>query len=73
MIETEATLRRWGRSLGIVIPHEAVQEAGMHENEHVEVIIRKRKNPLAETFGKYTFKKSTAQMLKESDAECWDE
>lgn len=73
MIETEATIRRWGRSFGIVIPIEKMREANMKENENITIRITKRKNPLTKAFGTLTFKKSTAQMLKESDEECWDE
>ena len=73
MIETEAQLKRWGRSFGIIIPMEKVKEADLSENEIIEIIITKKKNPLKETFGKLKFKKSTKELLKEGDEESWDE
>ncbi len=73
MIEVEANLKRWGRSFGIVIPMEKIKEANLLENETLEIKITKKKNPLEETFGKLKFKKSTKQMLKESNKEALDE
>jgi hypothetical protein len=73
MIETEATLRRWGRSLGIVVPQKDIIEAGFKENEEIKVTLMKKNNPLEKTFGKLKFKKPTAQILRESDKEAWDE
>jgi len=35
--------------------------------------IKKEKNVLKETFRTFKFSKSTKQILKESDKECWDE
>lgn len=73
MIETEAVLRRWGRSLGVVIPMQKIREGQLRENEKINIILSKKENPLEKHFGKFKFKKSTAQMLKESDKEAWDE
>jgi antitoxin component of MazEF toxin-antitoxin module len=73
MIEVETKLKRWGRSFGIIIPMEKVKEANLAENETLDVVVTKKKNPLQETFGKLKFKKSTKELLKESDREAWDE
>ncbi len=73
MIETEAKLRKWGRSMGIVIPMETVREANLSEGEVIGLRIFNRKNPLKETFGKLKFKKSTEELLREVDKEAWDE
>jgi len=35
--------------------------------------IKEKDNKLKETFGILTFKKSTQEILDESDKECWDE
>ena len=72
MIEFKAKLKRWGRSFGIVVPMEKVQEENLDENTTIEITITK-KNPLKETFGTFKFKKSTQEMLDESDKEAWDE
>ena len=73
MIEIEAKLKRWGRSFGIVVPMEQVREADLKEEEELEITIRKKKNPLRETFGIMKFKRSTKEILDESDREDWDE
>ena len=73
MIEIEAHLKRWGRSFGIIIPMEKIREANLSENETLDVVVTKKKNPLKETFGKLKFKKSTKELLEESDREAWDE
>ena len=73
MIEVETKLKRWGRSFGIIIPMEKIREANLSENETLDVVVTKKKNPLKETFGKLKFKKSTKELLEESDREAWDE
>ena len=73
MIEIEAKIRRWGRSFGIVIPKEKIKEEGIKENEAVRLLIGKRTNVLKETFGTAKFKRSTQEILDESDRENWDE
>lgn len=72
MIEFKSKLKRWGRSFGIVVPMEKIKEENINENEVMEIAIT-RKNPLKETFGTFKFKKSTQEMLDESDKEAWDE
>lgn len=75
MIEIEAKLKRWGRSFGIIIPMESVKEAELGENEELEVTITKKGNPFLKNFGilKGKIKKTTKQLLEESDKEGWDE
>lgn len=73
MIEVETKVRRWGRSLGVVIPKEKIIEEGIKENETIRLFIGKRKNVLKETFGTFKFRKSTQEMLDEIDRESWDE
>ena len=60
-------LRKWGHSLGIVVPQKIVKQYRFKDGEKVDIIIRRKTNILKETFGTAKFKKSTEQMLKESD------
>lgn len=71
MFEVETRLRRWGRSFGVVIPMEYIQAARLHENEILDIFVRRKKNPVKETFGKLKLKRTTEEILKESDKECW--
>jgi len=74
MIATETKLRAWGNSIGVILPKDALIEEGFSINDEVEVMVRKKSNPLKDTFGKLKeFKaksrKSTDEILKEVDKE----
>ena len=60
--------RKWGSSLGVVIPKEAVKELKLRENEEIALEITKKENPLKELFGmgKGKIKPSTEGILKEA-------
>lgn len=73
MIEFEATLRKWGRSLGMVIPNNVVVKEKLKEGVKVKVTLSHNKNPLRETFGKVKLKESTDKIMREVDKELWDE
>ena len=73
MIEAEVKVRKWGRSFGVVIPKEKIIKEGIKENETVRLLIGKKTNVLKETFGTMKFKRSTQEILDESDREDWDE
>ena len=73
MIETEARLRKWGRSLGVVIPMEKIKEANLNENETLTILITKSKNPFLDNFGKIKSKKSVKKILKGLRKESWNE
>ena len=73
MMEVEAKVRKWGRSFGVVIPKEKIKEEGIKENETIKLLITKRTNVLKETFGTLKLKRTTQEILDESDREDWDE
>ncbi len=73
MISLKSHIRKWGRSLGVVIPKKFVVKEHIRPNETVEIFIRKRNNPMKETFGTLKFDKSTEEILRKSDKEAWDE
>ena len=73
MMEVEAKVRKWGRSFGIVIPKDKIKKEGIKENETVRLFIGKKTNVLKETFGTMKLKRSTQEILDESDREDWDE
>ena len=73
MLEVEAKVRKWGRSFGVVIPKDKIKEEGIKENETIKLLIAKKTNVLKETFGTMKFKRSTQEILDESDREDWDE
>ena len=73
MIEVEAKVRKWGRSFGVVIPKDKIKEEGIKEDETITLLIGKRTNVLKETFGTLKLKRTTQEILDESDREDWDE
>ena len=73
MIEVETKVRKWGRSFGVVIPKDKVRDEKIKEDETVRLLITKKPNVLRETFGTLKFKKSTDEILEESDKELYNE
>ncbi len=73
MIQVEAVVRKWGRSLGVVIPKETIMKEKIEENETITLLIGKKTNVLKETFGTMKFSKSTDEMMREIDKELWPE
>ena len=74
MVKSEAKLRAWGNSIGVVVPKELLKEEGLAVNDEVEIVLRKKTNPLKEAFGmlknfKAKSTKSTDELLKEIDDE----
>jgi antitoxin component of MazEF toxin-antitoxin module len=61
-------VRKWGNSLGVVIPSEEASKEGLRENDEVEVVIRKALD-IRELFGRYRFR--DLQKLKEELREGW--
>ena len=59
--------RKWGSSLGIVIPKKVAEELKLRENQDVIIDIKPKDNPLKELFGMGAgkTKKSTEELLKE--------
>ncbi len=73
MLEVKGKVREWGSSLGVVLPKESAKQEGIGRNDTVTLLITKNRNVLKETFGTLKFKKTTDEILKESDKEAWDE
>ncbi len=61
-------VRKWGNSLGVVIPREEASKEGIKENDEVEVVVRKATD-IRQLFGKYKFK--DLQGVKEELREGW--
>ncbi len=72
MIEIKTKLRKWGNSLGVVVPMNSLQEENFKENDEVILLITKEKeNVLRKMFGKHKFKKPVSKIMKEIDKELW--
>jgi antitoxin component of MazEF toxin-antitoxin module len=73
MIEFEVILRKWGRSLGMVVPNDIVIKENLKEGSSIKVMVKNRYNPVKATFGKLKLKESTDKIMREVDREGWDE
>ena len=74
MITTETKLKAWGNSIGVVLPKDELKAEHLAVNDEVEVIVKKKSNPLKEAFGmlkgvKGRTGKTTDELLKEIDEE----
>lgn len=71
----ETIAKRWGNSIGIIIPKEIIDKENIKENGKVQFLIIKENNKiLRETFGlaKNKIKKSTQQIKNELREELYD-
>lgn len=74
MIKTAAKLKPWGNSLGILLPKRLLKKEHLQRDDEIEIIIKKKKQPLHDLFGelnrfKPRVKISTRKLLKEIDEE----
>lgn len=65
----EVKTKRWGNSIGIVIPSETIEKLNIKPEEEIVIEIGKKSNVLKELFGAIKFKKPTEQIIKESRKE----
>jgi len=65
----EVTTKRWGNSIGVVIPAEMTEKLNLKPEEKVIIDISKKSNVLKDLFGTLKIKKSTEKMLKDARAD----
>ncbi|MFH0971562.1 MAG: AbrB/MazE/SpoVT family DNA-binding domain-containing protein [Candidatus Micrarchaeota archaeon] len=73
MVWIEAKLRRWGRSLGVVVPMGAVKAENLKEGDTVKLGVLRKAHPFKELFGAVKFKGDTQKILDELDKELYDD
>ena len=61
----ETKTRKWGNSIGIIIPRDAAENLNIKPGEEVMLEIQKKGNVLKELFGAVKFGKSTNKLIKE--------
>ena len=67
MIEIKTRLRKWGNSLGLVLPQKSLM--GLEEGCEITIFIEPIRTDLRKLFGKKKLKKSTEEIMREIDAE----
>ncbi len=76
MVVVQNEIKKWGNSMAVVIPKEAVEKEHLKEGEKVTlIIVKENKNVLKETFGigKGILKKSAQQMKDEIRKELYND
>ena len=56
--------KKWGNSIGIIIPNAIVEKEGIKPEQPVNIEIKTMKNPLKELFGTLKFNEPTEKILK---------
>lgn len=68
-MEIEARTKKWGSSLGIVIPKDLVERENLKENQFIKILAveTQKKTKVKDIFGKLKFKRPTQEILDETD------
>jgi len=68
MIEYETRLKKWGNSIGLIVPKEALKKDSLRPNQKVRAIITPVKTlRVRDLFGKGRLKTPTKQLMKQID------
>lgn len=68
MMEIKAKTKKWGNSIGILIPKDAIRKENIKPDQEVTVLISAK--PITkgkDIWGTFKFKKSTEQLMREVD------
>ena len=68
MMEIKAKTKKWGNSIGVLIPKEVVEEEKIKPNQEITLTINTK--PITrgkDIFGTWKFKKSTEKLMREVD------
>lgn len=65
----EVRTKRWGNSVGVVIPNETIERLNIKPEEEIIIEIEKKNNVLKEMFGKAKFKKPAKKMIEDFRAD----
>ena len=70
MIELKAKTKKWGNSIGIIIPKEVIRQQNIKPDQEVTLIISKK--PITrgkDIWGTFKFKESTEKLMRQIDKE----
>ena len=67
-----ATAKRWGNSIGLVIPAEVVRKEGIRPGDAIDVVVRKRIPALEEMGGTLKLRHDLQDLLRAME-EGWDD
>ena len=70
MVETEVKTRKWGSSIGVVLPKEVVDKVGIKPDETIRIDIRKPVK-VKDVFGMFPNWKRNTQEIKDELRAGW--
>ncbi|MBO3753828.1 MAG: AbrB/MazE/SpoVT family DNA-binding domain-containing protein [Candidatus Brockarchaeota archaeon] len=73
MVEIKVKTRKWGNSIGIIIPKEVVKREKLKSGQEISILILKNSGILKRTFGSMRdrIKKPTQRIMDELDRELY--
>jgi antitoxin component of MazEF toxin-antitoxin module len=73
MVEIKVKTRKWGNSIGIIIPKEVVKKEKIKPRQEVSILLIKNSNALKKTFStmKDRIKEPTQRIMDEIDRELY--
>lgn len=68
-MEIETETRKWGSSLGIIIPKKIVEKENLKQKQKIKILAieTETKTKVGDIFGKLKFKRPTQEILDEVD------
>lgn len=68
-MQIETKTKKWGSSLGIIIPKEIVEKESLKQNQEIIILAVETgtKTKVKDIFGKLKFKRPTQEILNEVD------
>ena len=75
MVTIESRVRKWGNSLGVIIPKDVAEKEHLMEDQKITLVILKNNQTVRKTFGllKGKLKKSTQQLMDEARKELYND
>jgi len=68
----ETRVKKWGNSMGILIPKDIIEKEHIKEGAEVEIVLTlKNKTTVNDIFGAIKLKRPTDKILKEVDEDLW--
>ncbi len=64
--------RKWGNSIGLVIPRDIVKKENIRPGKRIDILIPNKSSVLKETFGTMKFKKTSQQIKDKLREELYD-
>ena len=68
MMEIKAKTKKWGNSIGVIIPKEIIRQQNIKPDQEITILISSK--PITtgrDIWGTFKFKKSTEQIMREVD------